>query len=144
MRVLAVLTLAGCFYSPGSYHDTLGPLPGHRVDLACLDLAVTLTEDRLAPPPVVQYSFGNRCTHSTVVDFTSVHAYGRYNNGRLVELVARDPKQELEPLPIDGWWHGQEEIAYATPDGSVPQVVCLDVGRVDRSGDGASRWLCLQ
>jgi len=144
MRVLAAVTLAGCFYAPGSYHDSLGPLPGHRVRLACVDLAVTLTEDRLAPPPVVQYSFGNRCTHSTIVDLASVRAYGRYANGRVVELAARDPDQELEPLPIDGWWHGQEEIAYATPDGTRPDIVCVDVGRVDHSGDATARWVCMQ
>ena len=144
MRVLAVVTLAGCFYAPNSYHDTLGPLPGHRVSLQCLDLAVTLTEDRTAPPPIVQYSFGNRCSHSTVVDLTSVTAYGRYEDGRIVPLTARDPKHELAALPIDGWWHGAEEISYATADGSVPPVVCVDVGRVDRSGDGASRWTCMQ
>ncbi len=143
MRPFVALALSACIYT-GSYHDPLGPFPGHRVDLACLDLAVTLTDDQLAPPPIVEYSFGNRCTHSTIVDLPSVRAVGKFADGAVAELTARDPKHELAALPIDGWWHGREEISYASADGRVPSVVCVDVGGVDRSGDGSSRWVCLQ
>ncbi len=143
MRALLAVGLAGCFYGPSSYHTTLAPFPGKRVELACLDLSVTLTDDDRAPSPIVEYNFGNRCTHATVVDLVSVRAVGRYDDGRTAELMPRDPKHELAVLPIDGWWHGHEEIAYASADGSVPNVVCLEVGRIDRSGDGAERWVCL-
>jgi len=142
MRVLAVVTLAGCFYQ-GSYHAALAPFPGKRVELACLDLAVTLTDDARAPSPVVEYSFGNRCTHATTVDLVTVHAIGQYSDGHQVELKARDPKHELAALPIDGWWYGDEEISYEAADGGEPNVVCLDVGKVDRSGEGTPRWVCV-
>ena len=141
MRVLAVVTLAGCFYQ-GGYHNALSPFPGKRVELPCLDLAVAMTEDARAPSPIVQYSFGNRCWHSTTVDLVSIHAIGYYDDGHQTELKARDPKQELAVLPIDAQWYGSEEISYEAADGGVPNVVCVDVGRVDGANDGSSRWVC--
>jgi hypothetical protein len=144
MKACIAVVLAGCFYGPGSYHDTLGPFPGKRVELACLDLAVTLTQDALAPDPVVEYSFGNRCTHSTVVDLASVPAIGRYADGTVRDLHPRDPKHELAALPIDAWWHGEEEISYEAADRGAPDVVCIDAGHIDRSGDGSPHWVCMQ
>ena len=139
---LAVVALAGCFYQ-SNYHAAISPFPGKRIELPCLDLAVTLTEDARAPSPVVQYSFGNRCTHATTVDLASIHAIGSYDDGHQTELKARDPKHELAALPIDGWWYGIEEISYEAADGGAPNVVCVDVSRVEPAGAGDPRWVCV-
>jgi hypothetical protein len=142
LRTLAVVVLTGCFYG-GGYHTMLSPFPGKRVSLPCLDLSVAMTDDSRAPSPVIQYSFGNRCTHTTTVDLASIHAVGFYDDNRTAELTARDPDHELAALPIDGWWHGTEEISYQASDGSEPKVVCVDVGRVDSASDGTPQWVCV-
>ncbi len=140
------LALAGCFYVPESYHHVVAPFPGERIALPCLDLAVTLTDDARATSPVVQYSFGNHCTHAAIVDLGAVRAVGRYGDGDDRELHAYDPRHELKPLPLDAWWASSEEIMYVADDsGPTPNVVCLDVGRAERVAASASveHWVCL-
>src|SRR5580704_13081919 len=111
MRIaLATLALGGCFYMPSSYTFSSQPFVGKRVALPCLDVAVAMTDDNLATSPVVRYSFGNRCTHATTVDLGAVPAYGLAANGEHVAMHACDPRHELRPLPIDGWWRGSESI----------------------------------
>jgi hypothetical protein len=136
------IALSGCFYSPDSY-QFMGPFPGHRVALECLYVAVTLTEDARAAQPVVQYSFGNHCTRSTIVDLGAVRAIGRYDDGTDRELHAYDPRRELRPVQIDPWWAGGEEIMYVADSGPRPSVVCVDVGAVERVTPPRSRWVCM-
>lgn len=144
MRAVLVLALSGCFYNPGGYHFATSPFPGKRVALPCLDVAVTLTEDDRATSPVVQYSFGNRCTRATTVDLGAVRAIGRYDDGREVALHAYDPRQELRPLPIDPWWADSEEIMYVPDgDGANPPVVCVEVGAAERVPQHDEHWVCM-
>ncbi len=142
LRSCALALVAGCFYSPGSFHTTATPFPGKHISVGCLDVALTLTDDRLAPPPVVEYSFGNGCLHSTLVDLTAARVVGRYVDGSVVELSPYDPKHELLPLPIDGMWYGQEEIAYVAGE-RPPDEVCIDASRINGAAADSNHWVCL-
>ncbi len=139
-RAVPLLALAGCFYKPQSFAD-LDAFPGKRVTLPCLDLAVTLTDDdRAKNDPIVEYTFGNRCTHDAIVDLASVRAIGRFPDGTARALTAYDPRHELHALPIDGWWHGKERIQYT---GGAVSVICIEVGHVERSPAARDHWVCL-
>jgi len=140
---LALVVVAGCYYKPASYSIDSQPFPGKRVELACLDVAVTLTDDALAPPPVLSYTFGNRCTHGTYVDLANVRVIGRGRDGTRVALHPHDPKHELAVLPIDGLWRGHEEIAYAPDPGPPPSDVCVELGHVEPDPAAPDRWVCL-
>jgi hypothetical protein len=131
--VLVSLVLAGCVYSPGSFHGPLAAFPGKRIALGCIDLAVTLTDDRLAPGPIVEYSFGNRCMHAATVDLSAVRAVV---DGHAVQ--AFDPRHELKPLRLDALWMGDERIAYR--GATTGNVICLDVGPLAQQ---PSQWVCL-
>ncbi len=139
MRAVLCLLLGGCFYAPNSYHGAIAPFPGKRVALGCLDVAVTLTDDARAPGPIVEYSFGNRCLHGTLVDFSSVRAFAYSDTGVATELRAHDPSHELRPLGLDALWMGRERIAYdGAPAGD--DVLCVDIGALAHE---ASQWVCL-
>ncbi|MBV8762192.1 MAG: hypothetical protein JO257_33180 [Deltaproteobacteria bacterium] len=139
MRAVLCLVLAGCFYAPNSYHGAIAPFPGKRVALGCLDVAVTLTDDARAPGPIVEYSFGNRCMHSTVVDFSSVHVVAYTDAGAATDVHPRDPRHELRPLGLDALWMGSERISYeGAPTGA--DVLCVDVGSLAHE---PSQWVCL-
>jgi hypothetical protein len=143
--VLAPLCAAGCWvYSPGSYTAST-PFPGKRVSLHCLDLAVTLAEDRGATSPVVAYNFGNRCTDTSLVDLAAVRAVARQADGSRVPLHAFDPEHELRPLPLYAWWHGSEEVEYVASAQDAPNVaeVCVDVGQIEPAYPNAEHWICL-
>ena len=142
--VLLAVPLVGCFYAPRSY-AYFEKFPGKRVALSCLDLAVTLSDDdRAKGAPIVEYSFGNHCTHDAIVDLPSVRVIGRFPDGTGRALVAYDPRHELRALPIDGWWYGKELVQYNAPEGSPGvNVVCLEVGHVERSPDATDHWVCL-
>jgi hypothetical protein len=135
---LAIAVVGGCFYAPDSFHN-FDPFPGKRVKLPCLDIAVTLTEDDRATSPVVQYSFGNRCTHGTIVDLGAVRATDGSGN----ELHAYDPRHELVPLSLDAWWGSTEEIMYVAESGPMPNVVCVDVGAAEKVAVPQAHWVCL-
>lgn len=139
---VAVLLLSGCWiYAPDSFSAGGDPFPGKRVVLDCLDVSVSLAEDRRATEPVIAYTFGNHCSHSTIVDLAHVRVIAKYADGTRIPLSAHDPKQEIEPLPIDGWWHGAEEIAYEIASGR-PAAICAEVGHID-SGRGQDHWICM-
>lgn len=140
---LAVL-VGGCFYVPESFEFGASPFTGKRVKLPCLDVAVTLTDDARATSPVVQYNFGNRCAHDAIVDLGAVRAIGRYPDGTGHELHPYDPRHELRPLQIDGWWRSDEQIMYVAEAGTVaPNVLCLDVGAAERVAAPQHHWVCL-
>ena len=137
------LLAGGCFYKPGSYDIDTQPFAGKRVRLACLDVAVTLTDDAMAPPPVLSYTFGNHCTDATRVDLANVRVIARYADGTRLALHPHDPKDELSVLPIDGWWRGHEEIAYKPELGPKPAEVCVELGHVEPDPSAPDRWFCL-
>jgi hypothetical protein len=143
MRLAVAVCLSGCFY-PGRFHDLTGSFVGKRVQVGCLDVAVTLTDDQTATWPVVQYTFGNRCTHDAIVDLGAVRAIGRSTDHPDRELHAFDPRHELRPLPIDGWWYASERIEYvADGDPTPPHIVCIDVGAVEKVAAPQAQWICL-
>ena len=138
--LVALPALNGCFY----YTHRFDGFTGTRVELQCLDVALALTQDDRAPSPVIAYSFGNRCGNSTVVDLASVRVIGRDRAGHRSELHARDPNHELQPLRLDGWWSGEEHIAYVADDHDAQTDVCIEVGHIDRGEEHAQdRWICL-
>jgi hypothetical protein len=49
VTLVGLVGLAGCFYSPGSFHGAVSPFAGKRMTLGCIDLAVTLTDTRALP-----------------------------------------------------------------------------------------------
>jgi hypothetical protein len=139
MRAVLCLLLGGCFYAPNSYHGALTSFAGKRVPLGCLDVAVTLTDDARAPGPIVQYSFGNRCTHETVVDLAAVRVVAYSDTGVATPVHPRDPKHELRPLGLDALWMGDERISYeGAPAGD--DVLCIDVGSIAHE---PAQWVCL-
>ncbi len=144
MRAVLAIALSGCFYAPGSYHFAASPFPGKRVALRCLDIAVTMTDDDRADGPVVEYSFGNRCTHAATVDLGAVRAIGVDNDGNQTALHAFDPRHELRPLPLDPWFAASEEIMYQPEPGQpAPRVVCVDVGAAEGVDMPATHWVCV-
>ena len=149
MRIaLASLAVAGCFYYPGSYSFQTQRFVGKRVALPCLDLAVAMTDDEQATAPVVRYSFGNRCTHTTVVDLGAVPAFGIDASGERVALHAYDPRHELRPLPIDGWWRGSENIMYTSDNGvgagrPWPSTICIDAAAAEPQPAHRESWVCV-
>jgi hypothetical protein len=144
VALVSGIALVGCLYVPRSYSFQTHPFVGKRVALACLDVAVALTDDDLATAPVVRYSFGNRCTHSAIVDLGAVRAVGIAADGTRVALSAYDPRHEVRPLAIDGWWRGSENIMYTTASGTpAPLTVCVDVGAVEQTTAHAESWICM-
>lgn len=136
--VIGIVGLAGCFYSPGSFHGAVSPFAGKRMTLGCIDLAVTLTDDARAPGPIVEYSFGNRCLHAATVDLSAVRAVIYADAGATTEVHAYDPKHEIKPLQIDALWMGDERISYQ--GATAGNVICLDVGPIAQQ---PSQWVCL-
>jgi hypothetical protein len=142
MRLAIAVLASGCFYG-GRFSYETEPFPGKRVELACLDIAVTLTEDETAKPPIVMYTFGNRCTHDAIVDLGAVRVVGHFADGRARDLTPYDPRHELKPLQIDGWWRSSEEISYVDESGETPTSVCVDVGSAEKVTAPITHWVCL-
>jgi hypothetical protein len=124
-----VLALASCY--AGNFQTLTSPFVGTRAQVGCLDVAVTLTDDALAPPPIIAYQFGNRCAHQTIVDFTAVHVFVTGADGGPIELHPYDPKNELEPMQLDAFTSGNERIAYRAPWEVPPVSVCVDLSGLD-------------
>jgi hypothetical protein len=141
MRVLAMtgLALAGCAYEPGSFHSISQPFSGHELTIGCIDIAIDRRADLPSGDAVVSYSFGNRCDHPAVVDLAKAKVFGRSDDGSRIDLVAYDPRHEIEALWLDGRAVGREAIAY--PSESPLSEVCVDAASIAR--EGTVQWLCL-
>ena len=130
MRIAVLFAVAGCY--AGNYQNVTGEFVGTRSTIGCLDVAVTLTDDDLAPRPIIAYQFGNSCMHETIVDFTAVHVLAVNADGRRIALAPYDPRHELRPMQLDAWTSGDERIAYQSTDlAAPPTTVCVDLGRID-------------
>jgi hypothetical protein len=149
-RLLACLglVLGGCYvYSPHSYVDLGRPFAGARVELGgCLDVTVGYAEDPEAMlGKVIEYSFGNHCAHRVTVDLASIRAVEIGPDRVTRRLVAHDPRDELRPLELDGWWLGHERIEYVAENrvpGDPRSSICVEVGGLDRSAPRLERWVC--
>jgi hypothetical protein len=131
--------LAGCIYS----HGELATFPGSHVQLSCIDLGVASYTDDVARGPIVDYHFGNRCAHDTVIDLATVRATARQQDGRVVKLRAYDPDRELRPVTLYARLSYDEQIAYQDDASIDSKTICVEIGHVDR-GDPAPRdqWIC--
>jgi hypothetical protein len=141
MRSFVLVLIAGCY--AGHFATITGPFVGTRVSVGCLDVAIALTEDDLAPSPIISYELGNSCFHETMVDFSAVHVVATTADGRQLVLSPFDPRGELKPLQLDAWTAGDERIAYRSDDAFVPTTVCVDLGRLDANHPTDPQWRCL-
>jgi hypothetical protein len=150
-QALAIISIAcmalGCAYRPGTFSDGTGKFPGVAATLGCIDLAVARVADAQKPGPVLQFSFGNRCTHAVTIDLAAVLVDAHDDSGWERELVAYDPRGEIRPLAIDAGLTGREQIEYRDPYRPFIDArtlsICVDVARVDRSALGNKRELCV-
>jgi hypothetical protein len=137
------LTVGGCVtYTPGSFTAIGQTFPGHHASFACLDLALTLTDDPRTVEPVIQYSFGNRCWGPAVVDLASPRVVARFADGTTYPVKPFDPRRELRALTLDGRWYGEELIAYTVPFTIKPTAMCVDAAAIAHADDGP-RWVCV-
>lgn len=136
-----LLVLAGCY--TGNFQNLASSFVGTRVQIGCLDVAISLTDDAIAPPPIVAYELGNRCGHQTIVDFSAVHVFATGADGARVELRAYDPKTELRPMQLDAYTSGDERIAYQSPWPSPPATVCVDLSGLDHDHPTPTKPTCL-
>lgn len=128
-QIAAVVALLGACYLPGDYSTLSTHFVGSRVQVGCIEIAVALTDDETAPPPIVSYQFGNSCLHQTLIDLSRIRVTGM-SADTVIELTAHDPRHELRPMRIDALTAGDERIAY---DGaaSALQEICVDFGQLD-------------
>lgn len=125
-------TAACATYRPGSFDMSGEPMLGERTTAGCLDLAVDVARDAVATGPVVQYSFGNRCDRAATIDLGNVRVTGRTASGEEVAMVAYDPYNDIEPLPLDARASGRERIEYRTSRDFSGDViaVCVAIGAI--------------
>lgn len=135
--VLLAAALAACGYQPGSFQYPHAYVAGQRATVGCLDLSVGVRQ-RTPRAAVIEYDFGNRCEHPSVVDLAAARVIGRTADGREVSLAPYDPNGELRALPLDGRSTGHEAIAYESEKSPVAEV-CVDAAAIAHAG---RRWLC--
>lgn len=138
-RAAFVLVLASCSkaYQPGSFAEGTADFSGEKMQVGCLDLAISRRPD-MDQVAVLDYQFGNRCNHGTLVDLARVRVVGRALDGTERRLVPHDPRRELRPLKLDARTTGLEAIAY--PAESPSAQVCVDVASIVH--EQPARWLC--
>jgi hypothetical protein len=142
-RALVCLAVAGCIhYEPGSFAG-VGPWPGGRVALSCLDLAVEVYRSDQVTGPVVAYRFGNHCTHDAIVDLAAARVIAWDASGRELHLAPIDPRHEIRPLALPALTSGEERIEY---NGDFAERdldrVCVYLEAVDRLSDGTTISSC--
>jgi hypothetical protein len=141
---LLAVGLLGCVtYSPGSFAVRGEGFTGELATVGCLDLAVAGTRDAVAPGPIVDFQFGNRCDHAVHVDLARVRATGRTRSGEEVALVAYDPYAEITRQKLEARGFGRERLEYrsARDFGTDVTRVCVEVGDITEGGTAAE--LCV-
>jgi hypothetical protein len=138
--VFVVAAQAGCLtgYRPGSFVMAGEPFVGDRVQTDCLDVAVKVSRESVAPGPVVDYQFGNRCDRVATIDLKSVRVTGRTASGEELAMVAYDPYGTMVALPLDARTAGRERIEYRTARDWSGEVVSVCVSVGDLAGAGAA------
>lgn len=122
------LGLLGCSrYSAGSFHGGGRDFTGQYVTVGCLDVAIASDHDPVAPGPVVDYQFGNRCDRAVPVDLGAIRATGRTPSGEEVALVPYDPYREIRGLRLEARTAGRERLEYrkARDFGTDVVQICL-------------------
>lgn len=141
--VVAAIAATGCSYHAGSFADRWGPFPGPHVELPCLDLSLALLDRAPAAGSVIQYSFGNRCRNTIIVDLAAVRVTARSTMGEVVTLRPSDPRNEIRPSALDGLLSGREQILYQATNPVTPIAICIDASALDRSSPAQLAPICL-
>jgi hypothetical protein len=138
--VLAVATLAGCAYHPGSFTPPGGQLkaPGRQMTIGCIDLAIDRRAD-FEESAVLEYSFGNRCNQPATLDFTSLAVWATTESGEQ-RLYPYDPRSEISQLPIEGRLYGHEVISYPLPQPATR--ICVDAASIAHVEP--PQWQCFE
>lgn len=134
---LFALGLTGCAtYSPGAFATRGENFTGQLLTVGCLDLGIVGTRDAVAPGPVVEYQFGNRCDRAVPLDLRAVTAVGRTSSGQQVALVPFDPYGEITPKRLEARTAGKERLEYRNArDLGIDIVeVCVEVGAITTGG----------
>jgi hypothetical protein len=139
MRVLILVTIAGCSYSPDSFSYPGRRFPGQRVTVGCLDVAVDRRADMPENTAVIDYQFGNRCDEPVVIDLGRVPVFGRTASGEERYLTPYDPAMELRALKLDARQAGGEAIAYPTTEAMLQ--ICVDAAAISESTK-QERYMC--
>lgn len=132
--LISCTALSSCAYRAGSYENGGGVFPGTRTTTGCLDLAIAVVPHVSKPGPVLQFSFGNRCTRAISVDLTALRVVARDDTGFERPLVPYDPRNELKPLELEAALSARELIEFRDPYGpyfsKAATTICIDVGGV--------------
>jgi hypothetical protein len=139
MRVLILVTIAGCSYSPDSFSYPGRRFPGQRVTVGCLDVAVDRRADMPENTAVIDYQFGNRCDEPVVIDLGRVPVFGRTASGEERYLTPYDPAMEIRALKLDARQAGGEAIAYPTTEAMLQ--ICVDAAAISESTK-QERYMC--
>jgi hypothetical protein len=134
---MTVVAITGCAYQPSSFAFQGESFTGDRVRIGCLDLAIVRRPD-VDGAAVMAYQFGNRCREPAMIDLGRLRVTGQTVSGDKRDLVAFDPKSEIQPLQLDGRWAGREAIAY--PSSEPLARVCVDLASFAPAP--ASTWRC--
>ena len=136
--VLGSCVVAGCAYQPDSFSWSRTRF-SQRGTVGCLDVAIERRASRCDGRTVLAYEFGNRCDQPAIVDLATVGVVGRTSRGKLITLVAFDPRDEIRSSRIDGRAIGSEAIAYSS---SVEVAgICVDAASIAHTTPAL--WLCL-
>lgn len=144
LALFVPLGLTACAtYSPGSFAARGESFTGELTTVGCLDLAVAGTRDSVAPGPIVDFQFGNRCDHAVHVDLGAVRATGRTASGDEIALVPYDPYGEITRQKLEARGIGRERLEYrnARDFGTDVALVCVEVGAITEGG--AAAQLCV-
>lgn len=132
--LVSCTALSSCAYRAGSYENGSGVFPGTRTTAGCLDLAIAVVPHASKLGPVLQFSFGNRCTRAIPLDLTALRVVARDDTGFERPLVAYDPRRELKPLELEAALSARELIEFRDPYGpyfsNAGTTICIDVGGV--------------
>lgn len=140
MRVLLLVGVAACSYSPGSYAFYNRTFPGQRLTVGCLDVSIDRRLDMVGRP-VLDYQFGNRCESSVVIDLARVPVVARTTTGEEIALAAWDPHHEIRPARLGARQAGGEALAYESlEDDQTFAQVCVDAAAL--AAQTTPRWIC--
>ena len=137
--MLSIPLASACAYAPDSFSGPQASFPGARATVGCLDVSIAVT-DAHHRDPVVRYTVGNRCDHTTIIDLSAIRVQPA--DGRLGDhvLLPFDPQQEMRPLPIEARSVISEQIEYRYASTSDPRPLCFEIA--DINGDKAlEQWL---
>jgi hypothetical protein len=138
-RLAGIAFVAACAYHGGTFSDIHGSFDGQQQTIGCVDISVAKSDDPSGEGPVITYAFGNRCRYAVPLDFTAIHVRGRTADGATHDLVAFDPRHEIQPLSIDALITGRENIEYVAHDRMVE--VCVDLSGITNAPAQAP-WVC--